>query len=215
MRVQTTADMRQPRFKLRQLMLMAVVATVLVAMGLDTKVVRLDSEQQAQGFSPASYGAKEFPRIQADVESRAVDAVTLAKAIMQDKSAAGEQYGVSSGIGPVMPVKLTGTVGQGKAGIYTVKVDGMPEEITLRVQTGPAINGTDLRDATGDISFGQFTNQIEYQNAAAAINDTMKAQVLAAVDTGDLEGRTVAVTGVFKLINPKNWLITPVKLEVQ
>ncbi|MGT2466735.1 DUF2291 family protein [Mesorhizobium atlanticum] len=29
-------------------------------------------------------------------------------------------------------------------------------------RSGPAINGTDLRDATGDIVFGKFKNQIEY-----------------------------------------------------
>ncbi len=83
------------------------------------------------------------------------------------------------------------------------------------MQTGPAINGTDLRDATGDIEFGQFTNQIEYQNAGAAINDEMKEQVLSGIDTGDLSGETVDVTGVFKLINPNNWLVTPVSLSVQ
>ena len=42
------------------------------------------------------------------------------------------------------------------------------------MQTGPAINGTDLRDAPGEIKFGQFTNQIEYQNAGAALNNAMK-----------------------------------------
>ena len=85
----------------------------------------------------------------------------------------------------------------------------------MRVQTGPAINGTDLRDATGTIEFGQFTNQIEYQNAGAALNDAMKEQVLADVETAELTGRTISVTGVFKLINPKSWLVTPVALEVR
>jgi predicted lipoprotein len=43
----------------------------------------------------------------------------------------------------------------------------------------------------------------------------MKAQVLADLDTSDLTGKTVAVTGVFTLINPKSWLVTPVRLEVR
>ena len=30
-----------------------------------------------------------------------------------------------------------------------------------------------------------------------------------------MSGKRVSVTGVFKLINPKNWLVTPVSLEVQ
>ncbi len=43
----------------------------------------------------------------------------------------------------------------------------------------------------------------------------MKKQVLAGIDTATLTGKTVAVAGAFKLINPKNWLVTPVKLNVQ
>ena len=91
----------------------------------------------------------------------------------------------------------------------------MPPEIKIRVQTGPAINGTDLRDATGEIEFGHFTNQIEYQNAGAAINNEMKKQVLASVDTSTLKDKTISVVGAFTLVNPKNWLVTPVELKVQ
>jgi ABC-type branched-subunit amino acid transport system ATPase component len=58
------------------------------------------------------------------------------------------------------------------------------------VQTGPAINGTDLRDATGTIEFGQFTNQIEYQDAGSAINNEMKKAVLAGLDPSALTGKT-------------------------
>jgi predicted lipoprotein len=83
------------------------------------------------------------------------------------------------------------------------------------VQTGPAINGTDLRDATGTITFEQFTNQIDYQNAGSALNKEMKAQVLSKIDNGNLTGKTLSVVGVFQLINPNSWLVTPVRLDVQ
>ncbi len=73
----------------------------------------------------------------------------------------------------------------------------------IRVQTGPAVNGTELRDATGEIQFGQFKNQIEYQNAGAALNNEMKKQVLQCVDVENLNGKTVSVVGVFKVVNPK------------
>ncbi len=43
----------------------------------------------------------------------------------------------------------------------------------------------------------------------------MKKQVLASVDTANLTGKTIKVVGVFRLLNPKNWLVTPVKLDVQ
>lgn len=195
----------------------AAVAVLVGAMALDTEVVVIGSKEDVRegSFSPERFGEEMFPQIRESVLSRAVDAPTLAEAVSEDAAAAGEQYGVGGGIGPVIPVRFTGVAGEERAGVYTVAVEGVPEETTIRVQTGPAINGTDLRDATGTISFGQFTNQIEYQNAGAGINNEMKQQVLADIDTEDLSGKTITVTGVFKLINPKNWLVTPVEMSVQ
>lgn len=195
----------------------AAVLIVLAAMAFDTKIIRIGSSDDVKAgvFSAADYGATEFPKVKAGVEERAVDAVTLANAIAQDRPAAEKTYGVSAGTGAVMAVKLTGVFGEAKSGIYDVKVDGIPDTVRVRVQTGPAINGTELRDATGTIAFGQFINQIQYQDAGSALNNQLKKDVLAQIDTSQLTGKTVSLIGAFKLINPKNWLITPVRLDVQ
>ncbi|MEK1863730.1 MAG: DUF2291 family protein, partial [Rhizobium leguminosarum] len=34
-------------------------------------------------------------------------------------------------------------------------------------------------------------------------------------DPDALDGKQATVVGVFKLINPKNWLVTPVKVELK
>lgn len=201
---------------LRKFVLPAVVVAVVVAMALDTKVVRIGSEEdvRAQVFSPEAFGKKEFPKIQELIEKAAVDAKQLAEAIVADKAAAGEKYGKPGSVGPIFPVKFSGVVGEGSSGVFKVKVTDLPEGIGVRVQTGPAINGTEVRDATGTISFGAFTNQIEYQDAGAALNDQIKAQVLAKLDREKLPGKTIEVVGVFQLINPANWMVTPVRLKV-
>jgi predicted lipoprotein len=142
-------------------------------------------------------------------------AATLAAAIAKDATAAGTKYGVPGEIGPEFSVKFTGVAQKAIFGVYTIDVPGVSPAVTLRVQTGPAINGTDVRDASGSIDFSQFTNQIDYQNAGSALNNEMKQQVLAKVDTANLAGKTVSVVGVFQLVVPNSWLITPVKLEVQ
>lgn len=198
--------------------LVAGAAVILVAaMVLNTKVIRggSDEDTRPRAFSAAEFGAAEFPGVQAWVTQKAVDAQILATDITADAAAAAEKYGVKAGVGSVIPVKFTGLVGEGRSGIYTVAVDGLPAEQVVRVQTGPAINGTELRDATGTIGFGRFTNQIEYQNAAAALNDALKADVLAGIDAANLSGKTVTVVGAFTLINPKAWLVTPVSVTVQ
>jgi predicted lipoprotein len=218
MSTQPAQAVRKPASGNLKLIISAVFAVAVVgAIALDTKVVAIGSESDVrkQAFSPETYGAEQFPKIQADIEKRAVAANELATAIVADKKAAGEKYGVATSTGPVIPVTLTGTFSTRKSSINEIKIDGLPPETVVRVQTGPAVNGTDLRDATGTIEFGQFTNQIQYQDAGSAINNEMKKVVLSNLDVETLDGKSATVTGVFKLINPKNWLVTPVKVEVK
>lgn len=195
----------------------AVVVVVLVAMGLNTAVVPTGSSiaASANKFSPSEYGKAEFPKVQQAIEQRAAPATQLAKALADDKQAAVKQYGVPNDIGPIMSVKFTGTAGKSSSGMYDIKVDGLPSDLTLRVQTGPAINGTVLRDGIGNIKFGDFMNQIEYQNAGAAINNEMKKEVLSGLNRDQLSGKKVTVVGAFQMINPKYWLVTPVRFSVQ
>ncbi|WP_419730768.1 DUF2291 family protein [Lichenicola sp.] len=195
----------------------AVAAVLVVAMAVDTKVVRIGSpaDVQADVFSPAKFGASEFSKVQAAVESKAVDAAALATAIGKDQDAAAKQYGVPADAGSEIPVKFTGKVSGEDSGVCTVTVPGVPDGTQITVQTGPAIIGTDLRDVTGTITFGQFRNQIEYQNAGAALNTVMKQQVLSKIDTSKLTGKTISVVGVLLLTDPGNWVVTPVQLTVQ
>ncbi|WP_228069171.1 MULTISPECIES: DUF2291 family protein [Marivivens] len=217
MAMMDTSKQVKPKKPMTSWLLPLVAVVVIGAIAIDTKVVQIGSEEdgRAQAFNPDSYGAEQFPRIRDLIVERAPDAVTLANELAADKNAAIEAYGTKTAIGGIMPVTATGTLGEGRSGIYDLNVDGMPEGVRIRVQTGPAINGTDLRDMPGDIVFGEFTNQIEYQDAGSGINRAMAAEALSDLDRENLTGKTVEVTGAFTLINPKNWLITPVALEVQ
>jgi predicted lipoprotein len=209
---------RRSKRGVRAAIAVVLAVILIVAMALSTKAVKIGSASDAQVkvFDPAVYGEAQFPKTQSAIEAKAVSADTLATAIAKDQDAAGKQYGVAGGgIGPEISVKFDGVAGSEDAGIYTVKVPNVPDSVVIRVQTGPAINGTDLRDATGTISFEQFTNQIDYQNAGYAINTAMKKAVLSKVDTAKLTGKTISVVGVFQLINPNGWLVTPVKLDVK
>lgn len=201
----------------RRAILGGALAALLAAIAFDTTVVSVGSDQdlRQQAFDPDQFGREEFPRIRDLVIERAPEAQALAAELATDKAAAIKAHGTVAGAFPVLPVRLTGTVGEGKSGIFELNVEGVPDGTTIRVQTGPAINGTDLRDIAGDIDFGSFKNQIEYQDAGAGINRAMAAETLVDLDRETLTGQKVSVTGAFTMINPKNWLITPVQLEVQ
>lgn len=202
---------------LSRFLLPAVALAVLAAAVLDTRVVRIGSQQdvRAESFAADAYGKKTFATLQAAIEAAAVDAPALAAAIAEDKAAAGEKFGKPGSVGPIFPVRFSGVAGELRSGLVTVAVPGLPEGLQVRVQTGPAINGTDVRDATGTVSFGQFTNQIEYQDAGAALNNEVKTQVLSGIEQDKLSGRPVEIVGVFQLINPMGWLVTPVRMAVQ
>ena len=215
--VTSPAAPRRNKAQIRAAVAGAVAVMLVAAMALDTTWIKSGGTAEAPPgtFSPLAYGQKEFPAVQKAIQGRAVPAPALAAAIAKDPIAAAKQYGVESGIGVEYPVSFTGVLGEGDFGNYDVKVDGMSDASKVAVQTGPAIMGTDLRDATGTIQFGQFTNQIDYQNAGSALNKEMKKQVLSKLDTTALKGKSVSVVGVFQLTDPAKWLVTPVSIEVK
>ena len=202
----------------RRIILIAIVVVVFVVMILGTKIVPAGSTlgQGAAAFDPASYGEKQFPKIQSFVKKNAVEADTLATALASDSAAATKKYGVQGSSGSTeVPVSFTGVVGEVPAAGYTpITVTGLPAGTTINLQLGPAITGTDLRDANGKTQLGDFENQIQYQNAGSAINDELK-KVLTKAGAPDLTGKTIEVDGVFSLVNPAVWNVTPATLSVQ
>lgn len=213
----SATQFRKARLGRRGLVLGAIGAMIVGGMALDTTVVSIgsDDDLRQQAFDPDLFGQREFPRIRDFVLDRAPDAVTLANALTTDRTAAIADYGTMAGAFPVLAVSVTGVLGEGRSGIFPVTVDGLPDDMTIRVQTGPAINGTELRDVVGDIAFGDFTNQIEYQDAGAGINRAMSADTLSGLDRDALTGASASFSGAFTMINPKSWLITPVAFEVR
>jgi predicted lipoprotein len=214
---QSAASTRsRPKASARPAVVLVASIVLVAAMALDTKIVKIGSPANIEPgvFSPAAFGAAEFPKVQSGIESRAVDAATLAAAIAKDKDEAAKQFGIPLNNGSEISVKFTGVAGKADMGVYTIAVEGLPNT-TIQLQTGPAIYGTDLRDATGAIAFGQFVNQIDYQNAGSALNKEMKKQVLSKIAVADLMGKTISVVGAFKLVKPDTWLVTPVKLDVR
>lgn len=205
------------RGRTRRIAWAAVGVVALGAITLGTKVVPSDDPlvQGVADFDAAAFGADNFASVRDGVISSAVDAPELAAALADDPEAARADHAVDSSGGPVFSVTLVGVLGEAQSGITPITVEGVPADLVIRVRTGPAINGTELRDATGEIRFGQFTNQIDYQDAASALNDEMKRHVLAPLEGSAVTGATVAVTGAFTLIDTGSWLITPVEMELR
>ena len=171
---------------------------------------------------PKTYVADNWSqKIVPTVHDNAVDITTVAAAIDQDPAAAGKQYGKQAGTGSpyAFMVKGSGTVTDvdttAPTGPVTVEVPrpgGKPLKITIA--TGPVIAGTAVRDAVGFISFGDFTNQIDYAEVANQINDKVKTDVVAKVDRDGLKGKKVDFHGAFSSLTPGTIFLVPTELAV-
>lgn len=200
--------------------LIAIAAGVLLvaAMALDTTYKSSDAPKLTAGgrepFAPAAYGAKTYPKAVATLEKNARPLPELVAAMHKDLDAAGRQFGHRAGNSPYsFSTTGEGVAGDTKSGLMRVQVKRVPKSTTVSVQVGPAINGTAIRDAVGFISFNQFVNQVDFADAATALNNQVKAKVLKGVDPKALKGKPVSFTGAFTAIGPTVVTVTPVKLE--
>lgn len=191
---------------------------LLAAMALDTTYKDSDAPKTTAGgreaFAPAKYGVKTYPKAVATLEKEAQPLSELVPAMRKDLEAAGKQFGHREGSSPYsFATNGEAIAGETRSGLMRVRVPGVPKGTTVSLQVGPAINGTAIRDAVGFISFNQFVNQVDYADAATALNNQVKAKVLKGVDPKSLKGKKVAFTGAFTALGPSVVTVTPVKLE--
>lgn len=211
-------DLKHRSASVKWLVGVVALAALVVAAALDTKVL---SPQQVAALNPPafnaeSYAADRFPKVTALIKEKAVDLAVLAAAVGSDRAAAGEKYGQDLGSGNfAFPVKATGTVEEVADGFLLLAVPDVPKDAVVRVAVGPAVSGTPVRDATGTIKFGDFTDQTDYQSVANQFKLQIQKTVLAGLDTSSLKGKQVTVHGAWSTGGPpKSFLIQPVAVEV-
>jgi predicted lipoprotein len=195
------------------LLLLLVVAMVL---STDFRSASAPVPGAQKKFDAASYGKENYAsKVKPAIEKDPVALTTLAPLMKQDAEAAGKKYGKREGSSSpyAYSVSFEGTARKAVGGLMQVDVPGLPKTTRVSVQTGPAINGTTLRDATGLVSFNDFVNQVEYANAATALNTEMKKDLLQGLDVASLAGKKVTVVGTIAPLTPDVITVTPVSLK--
>jgi predicted lipoprotein len=173
--------------------------------------------QSAQGvaarFVDPIWTSKVLPTIQ----EKAQDIAKILPEIRADPESAGQKYGRREATNPYnYMVKGTGKVAevhnQSQAGTAIVEIPGLNEKVALQI--GPVVRGTALRDATGIVSFNQFSNQLDYADVSKEMNLRAMKTALAGVDPASLAGKTVTFFGTltFDPHSKSLLLITPVKI---
>jgi predicted lipoprotein len=172
-------------------------------------------ETAAARFVEPIWTSKVLPTIQ----EKAHDIAVILPEIRADPNAAGEKYGRRDPPNPFnYMVKGTGKVTElhteSQAGTADVQIPGLTEKVALQI--GPVVRGTSLRDATGHVSFNQFTNQLDYADVSKEMNGRALKSAFASIQPPSLAGKTITFFGTFTF-DPHSKaavLITPVKIDL-
>jgi predicted lipoprotein len=175
--------------------------------------------QTAQGaaarFVDPIWATKVLPTIQ----EKAQDIAKILPEIRVDPETAGQKYGRREATNPYnYMVKGTGKVteihNESQAGTAIVEVPGLSEKVALQI--GPVVRGTALRDATGIVSFNQFSNQLDYADVSKEMNVRALKSAFANVSPASLAGKTVTFFGActFDPHSKSPILVTPVKIDL-
>jgi predicted lipoprotein len=154
------------------------------------------------------------------VDKNAVALDTLVPAIQKNADAAAKQYGNNIGGAYNFMVQFSGKVGKvdtsSLTGTVTVDADYAGAMLPVKIQIGPIILGTALRDAVRFITFEQFTNQMQYGGVSDELNSRVTQNVISKLSLKSLVGKRLSVKGAFTYdgTNAKNILVTPVIVKV-
>jgi predicted lipoprotein len=224
----TSPELRARRKSHRKMVILALLVLLAIILTLKPPfVVRPLADRTVTGGGPRNgqgaaskfvepiWGNKVLPTIQ----EKAQDIAKILPEIRADPETAGQKYGRREATNPYnYMVKGTGKVSeihnQSQAGTATVEIPGLNEKVTLQI--GPVVRGTALRDATGIVSFNEFSNQLDYADVSKEMNLRALKAAFANGDPASLAGKTVTFFGALTfdphLKGPV--LITPVKITL-
>jgi len=206
----------------------ALLAAVVAAALPGCKIIKTPTAEEKAAaaaktaFDPnAKVEAIWQPQVVPYFEKRAGELKEVAQLAASIPDQAGEKYGnprKQSSSPWTYAVKFTGKViaadTASRASTLDVDTDG-DGKVDARVQIGPALRGTALRDTLDFVNFNEFKNQIEWAQFGKAFNEKANTAFLAAVPRDGLVSKTVTVIGAFPLPNGgQPPLVTPSELTV-
>lgn len=138
-----------------------------------------------------------------------------------DLNAAAAKYGhkEKDGTAPwTFAAKVSGTIvkaeTKSRAAYLEADVDGDGKG-DVRIQIGPVIKGTAIRDSLDFVNFNEFKNQIQWAEFGKAFNTHVYGLTLEKISREGLEGKKVEALGAYPLPSTgQPALLTPVTLTI-
>lgn len=176
-------------------LILAVAALAVIAIAHPWVVVPVGGNAAApaaaDAFDAKTYAAKMWPRIEA------------AKPV-PPAGIKGDAATFVTGGGKVVKVDTASRAGL----IQLSEADGS----LVGVQVGPVVRGTALRDAL-HLSFSDFSSQIDFADAADALNTEALHRIAGLAVSPALVGKNLSFSGAATREPDGNLLVTPARLE--
>lgn len=202
-----------------------VSAALMVQSGckiIKTPTAEEAAEAASDGFNPERQASELWtPKVVPYLTSRAGPFADVAALVASDPDAAASKYGhkEKEGNAPwTYAAKVSGTAVKAettsRAGYLDTDIDG-DGKVDVRIQIGPVIRGTAIRDSLDFVSFNQFKNQIQWAEFGKAFNAHLNAQLLQALPREGLEGKKIEAVGAYTVpAKGQLPLLTPVTLTL-
>ncbi len=189
-----------------------LTAMVALALALSAcKIIKTPTAEEAAeaasgGFNPERQASELWePKVLPYLDQRAGSFQDVAALAGSDAAAAGAKYGhkEEQGSAPwTFAAKVSGTVvkaeTKSRAAYLDTDIDG-DGKADVRIQIGPVIKGTAIRDSLNFVNFNEFKNQIQWAEFGKAFNNHLNAVTLDKLPREGLEGSKVEAVGAYPL----------------
>lgn len=195
-----------PKFKVAAALVVAGVMALSGCKIIKTPTAEEAAEAAAGGFNPGRMVAEIWDvKVLPYFDRKAGPFAEVAALAESDPQAAGAKYGhkEKQGSAPwTFAARLSGTVvkAETKSRSAYVEVDANGDgKADARVQIGPAIRGTAIRDSLDFVNFNEFKNQIEWAQFGKAFNTHVNGLVLEKLSRDGLVGKKLDAVGAYPL----------------
>jgi predicted lipoprotein len=203
---------------------LAAILGLLACLASCTVVKHGDASAKADGSADGTFDAKAYvaanwdSKIIPEVAGNAKELREVVSALRKDRAAAERKYGLRKEetapfdfmVKSVAVVKSINT--ESAAGYVELDVDDASGEGKVKLQIGPVIKSSAVRDVLSFIKFGDFVNQLDFANISREINFRVRDSVVADIRKGDPTGRRLSFAGAFAEDESGAVLITPVEI---
>ncbi|WEZ85846.1 DUF2291 family protein (plasmid) [Rhizobium sp. 32-5/1] len=195
-----------PTFRAAAFFMVAIALTLPGCKIVKTPTAEEAAEQASGGFNPARQVAGLWDdKVIPFLIARAGPFQDVSSLATSDLDAAAAKYGhkEKDGTAPwTFAAKVSGTIvkaeTKSRAAYLETDVDGDGKG-DVRIQIGPVIKGTAIRDSLDFVNFNEFKNQIQWAEFGKALNTHVIGLTLDKLPRESLEGKKVEALGAYPL----------------